>query len=155
MHLPVRIQVQTNINANTFRNPTKFASPNFQWLREINLSNISAKLFVDLNAEYAESIRAQFNGELEKLKNTKRAISIFGQDPDTILKVIVIELNEYSQLLYALRAFLTRYRHPDRLIETPLHFIFCHLFDIQSDFHKLRTTEGKRGVSHEIYFWFD
>lgn len=145
-------KIQMNIHANTFR-PNKFGSANFQWLREINFDSISAKLFVDLEAEYARVIRAQFIGELKQLKNNKRAVSIIGQNPDTILKIVAINLNEYFHVLCALRSFLTRYRQPVHVIETPLYFIFCHLFEFQSDFRKLHTSKGKCGVAHEIYFF--
>lgn len=89
---------------------TTFGSANFQWLRDINFNSISVKLFVDLEAEYAQVIRAQFISELKQLKNIKRAVSIIDQNPDTILKIVVINLNEYFHVLCALRAFLTRYR---------------------------------------------
>lgn len=140
-----------NIHTDTFRS-NKFCSANFEWLREINFNSISAKLFVDMETEYAQVIRAQFIGELKQFPNTKRAMSILGQNPDTILKIIVVNLNEYFQVLCALRAFLTRYRQPDYVIGTPLHFIFCHLFEFQSDFRKVRTSEGHRGVAHDLYF---
>lgn len=142
----------TLVHTNTFRS-NKFGSANFQWLRVINFDSILAKSFVDMEVEYAQAIRVQFIGELKHMKNTKRAVSILGQNPDTILTMIAINSNEYLQVLCALRAFLTRYRQPDHVIETPLHFIFCHLFDFQSDFRKLRTSEGKHGVAHDLYFY--
>lgn len=145
---------QNLINAytSTLRS-NKFGSANFQWLREINFSGISAKLFIDLEAEYAQVLRAQFIGEPEQFKSTERAVSIYGKDPETILKLIVISKYEYLQVLCALRAFLTRYRQPDHVIETPLHFIFCHLFEFQSDFRKLRTLDGQCSLTHDVYFF--
>lgn len=145
-------QIQMMSHTNTFRS-SKFSSANFEWLREINFNSISAKLFVDLKAQYDQAVRTQLIGELTHLKNVQRAVSIFGQNPDTFLKIIVTNLNEYFYVLCALQTFLTRYRRPERVIETPLHSIFCHLFEFQSDFRKLRTTEGKCGVAHDLYFF--
>lgn len=140
-----------NVHTNTFRS-NQFGSANFQWLRDINFNGISAKQFIDMEAAYSQILRAQFFGELKQFKCIDRAVLIYGKYPNAILKFNVINLNEYLQVLCALRAFLTRYRRPDDVIETPLHIMFCHLFEFQSDFHKLRTLERKGGVAHDIYF---
>lgn len=155
--LPGGSQIQMNIHTNTLRS-NKFGLATFQWLRDISFNNISAKLFVQLEAKYAQinyscSVHQRAQA-VQMFKSTERAVSILGQNPDTVLKIIVINLNEYLQVLCALRAFLTRYRQPDHMIETPLHSIFCHLFEFQSDFLNLRISEGKRGAAiHDLYFF--
>lgn len=148
----MRLPGASQTNTITFRS-NKFGSANFHWLREINFDSISAKLFVDSEAKYPQTIRALFDGEQHGTGH-ERAVSILGQNPDSIMKMIVNNSNEYDQVLCAVRVFLTRYRHPSNVIETPLHFIFCHLFGLQSNFRKVETRE-KCGAVHDLYFCLD